>query len=364
MTRTLVILVSSCILSLAGCKKDKKAEPGGGSAAAKAALPASDELRTALAMMPLDSEAIVGFDLAELRGTELYKTYEKDLRGQAASQLETIQKLCGFDPSEKLTSVVAAGKGNSRKGDATAVVRGLSKADTMGCLTKASKEKHEGVTITVDGDFAMIQAEVPDDEAEADGDGGVPLVADSPPDPSAAPKTAKATRGESASVQFLDDQTAVVARREGKAPDKAAMAAIVGAKPGEGVTSSAPFMEMIDGIDTDAPLWFVINGKAPAVQKLTRGLLRFDAAYGHVLVGSGLDIHATMRVDKDETAKSMSEMAQRQVDSMKKSLMKDMLGEVTVTQDGRDVHLRLQESREQLAKLIDFAGTFLSGLLN
>ena len=71
MTRTVVILVSALLLS-AGCKKDKKAEPGAGSA--KAAEPASDAVRTALAMMPLDSEAIVGFDLAELRSTELYKT--------------------------------------------------------------------------------------------------------------------------------------------------------------------------------------------------------------------------------------------------------------------------------------------------
>ncbi len=360
MTRTVVILLSALFVT-AGCKKDKKAAPGAGSAAAAA--PASSELRTALAMMPLESEMIIGFDLAELRGTELYKTYEKDLRGQAASQLDTIQKLCGFDPSEKLTSVVAAGKGNSRNGDATAVVRGLSKADTMGCLTKAAASPPADVTVTVDGDFAMIQAATPDgDKAAADGDGGVPLVA--PPADPAKIKVAAATRGESASVQFLDDQTAVVARRDGKAPDKAAMAAIIGAKAGEGVTSSAPFMEMIDGIDTDAPVWFVINGKAPAVQKLTRGLLRFDAAYGHVLVGSGLDLHATIRVDKDDTAKSMSEMAQRQVDSMKKSLMKDMLGEVTVTQHGREVRLRLQESREQLTKLIDFAGTFLSGLLN
>ena len=351
----LVGLFALLVLAACGsCKKDKpKEEEGKGGAAARKDTPASDELRHALALMPLQSDGVVGIDLALLRSSGLYKAYQKDIEGAASSQLEQIKALCGFDPLPKVTRVVAGGVGDRTTGDATAVVTGLGKAETMGCFTKAAATPPANVEVTVDGDFATIQA-TPVPEPVNVVPGGDAGAAASPP-----------REPESVSVQFLDDTTAVIARRGGKAVDKAGMQSILAAKVGDpsNVTGSPGFMEMIDAVDTEAGVWFVINGKSDRVKSVGRGLLSFDAAFGHVHVGDGLDVHATLRVDSEDSAKRMADLATRQVASMRKSLMKDMLGEVEVEQKGRDVRFRLQESREQLEKLVDFAGSLLGGLL-
>jgi hypothetical protein len=349
----------------AGCKKDKPKDQdgkGGTTAGGKTDTPASAELKQHLALMPLQSDGVVGVDLTLLRGSELYKAYQKDIEGAAAGQLEQIKTLCGFDPLPKLTRVIAGGVGSRKTGDATAVVQGLGKAETMDCLTKAAATPPANVKVVVDGDFATVETTIAKEPLP------VPITpgADPAAPPAGQPAApAPAPETESVSVQFLNDTTAVIARRAGKSVDKATMQSILASKVGDAanVTGSAGFMEMIDAIDTEAGLWFVINGKSDRVKSVGRGILGFDAAFGHVYVGAGLDVHATLRVESEDSAKRMTDLATRQVASMRKSLMKDMLGEVEVEQKGRDVRFRLQESREQLEKLVDFAGSLLGGLL-
>jgi hypothetical protein len=355
-TRSRVIFAAVVSLALvAGCKKDKPKEEGAAGKAGAKEAPASTELRTMLALMPLQADGVIGIDFAKLRGSELYRAYQKDLEEAASGQLDEIRALCGFDPMPKLDKLVAGGVGSRRTGDAILVLRGLGKAETMGCLNKAAAAPPANVKVVVDGDFATVETApasppvnvIPGAAADAG------AAAAPPPEP------------ESVSVQFLDDTTAVIARKGGKAVDKATMQGLLAAKPGDAgnVTGSPGFMEMIDAIDTEAPVWFVVNGNAERVQKMGRGLLSFKAAFGHILVADGLDVHATLRVDTEESAKRMADLANRQVASMQKSLMKDMLGPVEVEQKGVDVRFRLQESREQLEKLVDFAGSLLGSVL-
>jgi len=349
-----IVAVLVLLAGAAACKKEKKDQAGGGGGAAA---PASNELRGMLAMIPVQSDGVVGVDLAKLRSSDLYRAYQKDIEAAAARELQEFKALCGFDPVPKLQKVVAGGSGDVT-GAGTIVVKGFSKAETMACLSKAAGAAHDDVRITVDGDFATIETleSAPVDVVPPATPPAAAATAAAPPPTPAAPRVA-----DSVSVQFLDDTTAVVARRGGKAVDKTAMQAILASKPGDtgNVTGSTAFMEMIDAVDTDAALWFVVNGKADAVQKAGRGFLSFDAAFGHVRVGSGVNVDVNLRLESDDAAKNFADMAQRQVESMRKSLMKDMIGATKVEQHGRDVHFTVAESREQLEKLIDFASTFL-----
>lgn len=317
------VLVVACLTlaAAAACKKDKKSEgegKGGGGQAVSA------DLQRTLAMIPKESDGVIGIDLAKLRGSDMYKAYEAQLREVGAGQLDAVQELCGFDPVPKLQRVVAGGAG---RGDATAVIDGLGKAEVVSCMQKAAAAPPAGTTITVDGDFMTV---VQGDDALA--------------------------------MQFLDDDTAVIARRGDRAPDKAAMATILAAKDGDGLTGSQPFMEMVRQVDTGDTIWFVVNGQAPSVKSMGRGFVNFVAAWGDIAVGAGLDIETSVRFDSDATAKQTAEVVEGQVAKMKKSLMKDMLGDVTVKQAGRDVRFHVVQSREQLEKLVDFAGTMLGGM--
>lgn len=366
-TRSRVILAGLLsLVVLAGCKKDKPKDQdgkGGGAAAGKNDSPATAELKQHLALMGLQSDGVVGVDLTLLRSSELYKAYQKDIEGAAAEQLEQIKTLCGFDPLPRLTKVVAGGVGNRKTGDATAILKGLGKAETMECLTKAAATPPANVKVVVDGDFATVETTIERDPVPVAPKRAAPQGA--PAEPPVPPEPPPPPEVESVSVQFLDDSTAVIARRAGKSVDKATMQSILAAKVGDpsNVTGSPGFMEMIDAIDTEAGVWFVINGKSDRIKGIGRGLLSFEAAFGHIHAGAGLDVHTTLRVENEDSAKRMSDLATRQVTSMRKSLMKDMLGEVEVEQKGRDVRFRLQESREQLEKLVDFAGSLLGGLL-
>jgi hypothetical protein len=350
---TVAVLVLAAALG-AACKKDKKESAGGAAAAA----PASDELKGMLAMIPVNSDGVLGLDLAKLRGSELYKSYQKQVETLAAEGLDQVKQLCGFDPLPKIQKLVVGGVGNQRTGDATAIVKGLDKAETLGCLQKAAAQAQNDFKVTVDGDYAIVETlEKP----------GTDLVAAAQVDAGAAPAappTATPVVGESVSLQFTDASTVVIARRGGKAVDKAGLAAIIGGTAGDSISKSPGFMEMIDAVDTDAVIWFVINGKADAVQKAGRGFLSFDAAFGHVQVTSALDVSVNLRLESDAAAERFAQMSQRQLDSMKKSLMKDMIGDAKVEQKGRDVRFTLHETREQLQKLVDFASTFLSGFLD
>jgi hypothetical protein len=331
-----VILAVAALLSaaIAGCKKEKAGGAGSGAAA-----PASAELRALLAYVPLKSDGVVGVDLAALRGSELYRSYQQRIEAAASRSLAEVQRLCGFDPITRINQVVAGGTGGPT-GDATVVVRGLGRQETMSCLARAAAEPPAGVRLVIDGDYARI------DEADPDADPDAPA--------------ALAGGGESLSLLFVDDTTVLLARRGGQAVDADGMRAIAAQRAGDAsnVTGSAGFMEMIDAVDTQAPLWFVISGKADQVRRMGRGLLSFDAAFGDVRVGRGLDIRATLRLDSEDAAARLAQVAQRQVDSMKKSLMKDMLGPIQVQQTGRDIRFQVQQSREQLEKLADFASSF------
>jgi hypothetical protein len=317
-----------------------------------------------LAMIPLNSDGVLGLDLAKLRGSELYKSYQKQVEALAAEGLDQVKQLCGFDPLPKIQKLVVGGVGNQRTGDATAIVKGLDKAETLGCLQKAAAQAQNDFKVTVDGDFAIVETlETPGTDLVA------PPAADAgaeaaPGAPAVAPPVPSPVVGESVSLQFTDDSTVVIARRGGKSVDKAGLAAIIAGTAGDSITKSPGFMEMIDAVDTDAVIWFVVNGKADAVQKAGRGFLSFDAAFGHVQVTSALDVSVNLRLESDAAAERFAQMSQRQLDSMKKSLMKDMIGDAKVEQKGRDVRFTLHETREQLQKLVEFASTFLSGFLD
>jgi hypothetical protein len=59
----------------------------------------------------------------------------------------------------------------------------------------------------------------------------------------------------------------------------------------------------------------------------------------------------------------MADVIQHQVDSMRRSILKDALGEVKVEHRDRDMRLRIKESRQQLEKLIEEVGDLLVTML-
>jgi hypothetical protein len=367
---------------LGGCSKKKDApkhtEGDGTGATNVPDKPASDTLKAELALVPVQAEAVIGADVASLRASGLYQAHEKELSG-AVADLKVIKDLCGWDPVQKISSVVGGGTSDRHHGDATIVVKGLGKAETLDCLTKVASKPPEGVSVTVDGDYAKVERrEV--NVVRTNGDGTQqPLVA--PPDAGAPAVSGTATGSgtgtgsgsgsvepdknaprDSVAIQFIDDQTVVVARRKGEAVDKAGMDAVLHLDPAQSVSGSAAFMGIIDAIDTEASLWFVVNGKTPGGRALGGGLLRFEAAFGQVYVTDGLEIDATVQLKDADTAKNIGGMVQRTLDGMQKGTLKDALGPTTIDTKGGDLHVHVKESKEQLEKFVEEMGDVISSM--
>lgn len=304
-----------------GCKKDEKK-----SAKAGAAAPASSDLRRALAMMPPDVEGVVGIDFGSLRASKLAAGYQARAMESIGGDFAAFQAACGFDPVQKIASIVAGGKGQRGGEDVVAVVRGLPKAELMACADKVSKDPKlaPGLTVAVDGPYVLLTAE-----------------------------------DRSFGLQFTDDTTLVAARKAGAGATKADLAAITGAADGQGLTGNQHFMQLVDDVDTDASVWFVISGKSERVKSMGRGMLSFEAALGEVHVADGLELKAGARLENDNAAKGMADSFNKTLDSMKKSLLKNIATDVTVKADGPFVRLHAKMTKQQLEELGAFASSFI-----
>lgn len=366
MRNTLICLVV-VVVAAGACKKDKAAPKQDDH---NAGAPASDDLRAVLAMMPQDSEMVASVDFAALRATPIYADHQGALKGIAASQLEVVAKVCDFDPIEKIGSVTFAGKGKSKNGDMTALIRGIPKAEVMACLTKAQTEPPDGFTVSVDGNYAIVEV-VPKkkegDDAAGTGTGTGTAAAAAPTDAGVAEADAGAAapsrkRNPSLSMKFLDDTTVIVARRKGIAVTGAEIDEIVAGKAGQSITEVDAFMGLIDGTDTVAPVWFVVSGKAPLLKAVAK-YVPFDAAFGSARVTADLDVDITARMIDEKAAKDFSSLLIRLFDNLKKSVLRDSVGPSKVLLDGRDVRVTLHETGPQLKSLTDKGSELMGAIL-
>jgi hypothetical protein len=375
-TRPRVILVALLVAAagLGACSKKSKKESEPTKEPAVDQTPVSDDLRKVLEVMPRDSDQIVGVDIAKLRGSEFYKAYEKQLQDLAGKQLKLLREACGIDPVAKISRAVLSAKGDRRKGDMTAIVRGLDRAETLTCLGKSFPD----IRITVDGDYAMIEQLADAKPAKKDDKAADPKAADpkaaekvdstapadklaADPAPVEPPVPAEKVVKDSLSLIFTDDTTMVVARRGGKAADKPTMESIVALPPEHSVTGSPAFMQMLDQIDTDADLWFLINGNADSYKESAVGqFIQHQAAFGHVRVTSGITVDATLRLESESKAAELAKRATDQIARLRKSKLKEALGVIEFDHAQNDVRVHAEQTRPQMDALIEQAALYLA----
>jgi hypothetical protein len=201
-----------------------------GPTAAPREIPSRSLAESDLALLPADSEAVIGLNFAQLQQSALWKQYiaprmtTDDLRGFAAE--------CGFDPVTSLGAMTIGLRGLS--GDAptgTLVLHGFDKTKVMDCFAQKASPKLEssGVHVAVDNGVVLI---------------------DSP------------DRTSHAAFTFTDDSTAVVvigpaaATREGVADVLAGNHSLRG---------STELSAALQNVNTDASLWAVLSDSSPLI---------------------------------------------------------------------------------------------------
>jgi len=155
--RVLLAAVVALGLGGAACKKgddakktDDKTAPGGGSAVVVAGdkpttvLPSgmTDANASDLALLPVDSEMVIGLNFAQLQQSALWKQFSPKLMDKIGSNLADFKALCGFDPMDSFKSMAMGMKnlGGGGTPDGAIVVHGPDKAKMMACFDKSKAD--------------------------------------------------------------------------------------------------------------------------------------------------------------------------------------------------------------------------------
>jgi hypothetical protein len=321
----LVAVVAIVGMGAAACKKKDDAKNAASSDGKLIGPPgqvaaASDDL----ALLPADSEVVLGFNFAQLQQSALWKEYSPKLKEKMSGGLAEMKAACGFDPLDALKSFSIGMRGlDGGKPDGVLVVHGPSKAKVMGCSDKLKAEAAKnGSEVVIDGDVFTV----------------------------------KDKSGSNVALTFVNETTmvGVIGEKGTKEGVKAALSA------GSGLKSSSAFMEMHSKIKPGQSLWMLINGNSPALGKASAMGVKPKAVFGSLNVTDGLALDLRVRLGTPEEATQLVNMAKAQTGNAQVKAMFDTLDVAT---EGSDAKVTVAMSNQKLKGLIGMVGGMLGGML-
>jgi hypothetical protein len=318
-------------LTAGACKKnDNKAGTGSAGATATtggdktSATPVAVAGGDDLALLPVDSELVMGLNFAQLQQSALWKQYSPKIMEKAAGDLADFKAQCGFDPLEVVKSVTIGMKGlGGATPDGVMVIHGPEKAKTMACFDKMKPEAtKKGTEITIDGDVVLV----------------------------------KDKSGEPTAFTFINDNTMVGVIGANATKD----GVLAAAKGGSTLKTSPAFVEMYSKINTNDSLWGLANGNSPAFSKMGAMGLKPKAIFGSVNVTDGLTLDMRIRTEKPDDAKQFVTSMQGQINNPQ---VKQMFDKLDVTQDNADIKISVAMSNQKLQQLTQMLGGMMGGMM-
>lgn len=337
MVRTRSFLIAAVALGLgAGAckKKEEKKDTGAGQTAEQKVgenpvtkgAPSGGMIASAddLALLPADSEMVMGLNFAQLQQSALWKQFSPKLMEKAASNLAEFKALCGFDPMVEMKSVSLGMKGlGGNTPDGAIVIHGLDKAKSLACIPKVKDEAaKKGTEFTVDGDVVLV----------------------------------KDKNGQTTAWTFVSGDTLLGVLGPSASKD----AVVAAAKGGSALKTSPTFVEMYAKINTKDSLWLLINGNAPFMAKAAQAGVKPKAVFGSVNVTDGLTVDLRIRLASADEAKNLVNMMQGQINNPQ---VKQMFDKLDVTADGVDAKIAVGMSNQKLQQLIGMIGGMMGGMM-
>jgi hypothetical protein len=327
MARWLVAGMAS--LALFACGGDKKQEAPAGTQAPAASTPPkpsgpikASAVSADLAMLPADSDLVVGAHVAQLVKSEVYKTLLEPMLASntVASKLAELKSRCGLDPLASVERLAAGVKGLGKgKPEGVIVVHGLDKEKTLACVDSEAKAKAE---VTRDGDATIV----------------------------------KTQRGDLIAFQFTSATDAVVVF--GPTAGAAALKTAIGGT--STLATSQQFVDLFNQIDTGHTAWVVMNGTAKALGMLESLGMQAKALYGSANATDGVTVDLRMKMGTADQASRLAQLVNQQGKSITGVLSFDKLD---IGSDGDDLKLAVGVSGAKLPTVVkQIQGLLGSGL--
>ena len=330
---TWLVAVVAIGLGGAACKKNDDAKPGDKTATGDKATATGDKAgggindanASDLSLLPVDSEMVIGLNIAQLQQSALWKQFSPRVMDKIAGGLADFKADCGFDPLDAIKSVAMGMKnmGGGGEPDGAVVIHGPDKAKVLACVDKEkAKAKDKGTEMTVDGDVVLM----------------------------------KDKNGATSAFTFVNDTTmlGVIGSKGTKDGVKEA------AKGGSALKSSQTFVDMYSKINTQDSLWMLINGNSPALAKASGMGIKPKAVFGSINLTDGLTLDFRVRMASPDEAKSLVGMMQGQTNNPQ---VKQMFDKLDVAQDGSDAKFSVAMSNQKLQQLVQMVGGMMGGMM-
>ena len=273
-----------------------------------------------LALIPADSEIVIGLNFAQLQQSALWKQFAPKIMDKMSTKLTEFKTACGFDPMDAFKSMTLGMKNVGDKGgqpDGVVVIKGPEKSKMMSCMDKYKAEAaKDGQEITVDGDVVLIK------DTKNNGN---------------------------AAMTFANDTTMVVTM--GAAGTKDGVKAAL--KGGNGLKSSQTFNDMFSKINAGDSMWFLVNGNSPLLEKGGGMLGKPKAIFGSINVTDGLAADVHVKSATADEAKSLVDLAKSATDNPQ---IKQMVDKIDISNNGDDAHFVAAMSNQKLQALMQMAG--------
>lgn len=327
----LVVAVGLALALFGACKKDdKKSDPATGDKAGQksgdaekpmggpaAAMMGAEDL----SLLPLDSELVIGINVAQVQQSALWKQFvePKMMTGETTKKLADFKAKCGFDPMTAVKTVSLGFKGlSNEKPDGVVVVHGVDKAKSWACLdTMKAEMTADGTEFTKDGDVATFKSSK----------GGPPVA-----------------------LMFINDNTALAVI----GPQATADGVKAAAKGTSALKSSPPFLDMYSKVKTTDSVWGLMNGASKVFDKMGSMGVKAKAVFGSLNVTDGLSLNLRLRLETPDAAQQLTSMSKQQMAQAAK-----MFDQIDVAADGSDVKYTVVLSNQKLQQLIAQFGPML-----
>lgn len=306
----LVVVLGLALAFVAACKKDgASGDKHGGTSGVSGNTVSGDDL----ALIPRDSEVVVGINLSQIQQSALWKKFIEPqlLTGDALGKINEFKTKCGIDPMSIVKSISIGVKDVSGgKPQGVVVVHGMDKSKAMSCLDSMKDEIAKGGTeLTRDGDVALF----------------------------------KNTRtGQQIAMQYINDSTALAVFGE-----QVTAASVKAAQSNsQTLKSSQPFLDMYGKISTGDSLWFLLSGRV-----LDKGAalgVKPSGVFGSLNVSDSLTLDLRIRLASPEEAAKLTTLGQSQAKQAAK-----MFDKLDITSDGPEVKLAIGLSSQKLEALVE-----------
>ncbi|HEY5924453.1 MAG TPA: RNA polymerase sigma factor [Kofleriaceae bacterium] len=278
-----------------------------------------------LALLPADSEAVIGVNFAQLRQSALWQRFvgAKLINTDGVREFEA---LCGFNPLESLGSISLGVKGLADRDGLSGVmiIHGFERAKAMSCFDSRGVDEvvKAGTKVAVDGD--------------------VVLMTDSSNDHVA--------------FTFIDDTTALVVI----GPEAATKDGVlrIAAGTGGGLQSSTTFANALKVINTDDSLWVLLAESSPFMRMANTEIapytsIQLGTTYASLNVTDSLAFDAGLRLGSPEAvAKLVAEIQKRMNESDIAKQLSRHFDQLDVIADGSDLIVSLSLGGDQILQLV------------